>query len=244
MADNETSGRWGRVLRYTFGGALCLVAGVNVLVGSAWYLSLGVAATGGMILVGQRRIFRAGVSRSGDQIVCRYIPWYEGNAYSALVLIPLMGVAMVGAGSAAGNPVWLRYGGIVLLVGVTPLALYGVVRMWRRSLLSITPSMLTVRLAERRSESTEIRRELVESIEPKRVPQPVSGEWLQVAITYRPLDVGENTTKTVVLGLRLSVQPINLLNALVAWKDGANDNSIELLDRIERILRGATMAGV
>jgi hypothetical protein len=129
-------------------------------------------------------------------------------------------------------------------LGVMPLTMYGIVRMWRRCLLCITPSMLTVRLAERGSELTEIRRELVESIEPKLVPQPVSGKWLQVAITYRRLDVGGETTKTVLLGLRLTVQPVNLLNALVAWKDGDNDNPSELLDRVERVLRGRSMAGV
>ena len=243
MAGGGAKSRWRRVLRYTFGGALCLLAGINVLIGSAWYLGLGIAATGAIILVGQRRIFRAGVTRSADEIVCRYIPWYEGNAYGALVLIPLMGVASLAAGYAPGNPAWLRVTGIIIL-GVTPLTMYGIVRMWRRCLLSITPSMLTVRLAERGSELTEIRRELVESIEPKLVPQPVSGKWLQVAITYRPLDVGGETTKTVLLGLRLTVQPINLLNALVAWEDGAYDNPSELLDRVERVLRGHSMAGV
>jgi hypothetical protein len=244
MADSATRGRWGRLLRYIFGGALCLVAGINVLIGSAWYLSLGVAATGGIILIGQRRIFRAGVSRSGDQIVCRYIPWYEGNAYTALVLVPLLGVAMVGAGFAAGNPVWLRYGGIFLLLGVTPLVVYGIVRMRRQSLLGITPPTLTVRLPERGSELTEIRREQVESIEPKRTPQSVSGEWLQVAITYRMNGIGGDATNTVIMGLRLTVRPGNLLNALIAWNDGANDSPGELLDRIERILRGTSMAGV
>ncbi|ARR85390.1 hypothetical protein MOTT27_04569 [Mycobacterium intracellulare subsp. yongonense] len=42
----------------------------------------------------------------------------------------------------------------------------------------------------------------------------------------------------MLLGLRLTVQPINLLNALVAWKDGAHQNPSELLDRVEGILRG------
>lgn len=100
-----------------------------------------------------------------------------------------------------------------------------------------------MRLVDRGSELTEIRRELVESIEPRRLPQPAGGESLQVAITYRPMEVGEDTTKTVLLGLRLTVQPINLLNALVAWKDGAHDNPSELLDRVEGILRGHSTAG-
>jgi hypothetical protein len=243
VAGGATKSRWGQVPRYTFGGALLLLAGINVLIGSPWYLPVIVAVTAGIILVGQRRIFRAAVSRSGDEIVCRYIPWYEGNAYLTLVLLPLMGVAAIAAGCAAGNPAWLRLVGIVI-AGVTPLIVYSIVRMWRRCLLWITPSMLTVRLADRSSELTEIRRELVESVEPKLVPQPVSGMWLRVVITYRPVGVASDTTNTVTLGPQLTVQPINLLNALVAWKDGANDNPSELLDRIERILRGRSMADV
>jgi hypothetical protein len=243
MAGGAAKSRWGRVLRYTFGGAVFLLVGINVLVGSPWYLCLIGAVFGGMIIVGQRRIFRIAVSRSGDEIVCRYMPGYEGNAYIALVLVPLMGFAAIAAGSAPGSPALLRWVGIVLL-GVTLLIVDGIVRIWRRSLLCITPSTLTVRQAERRSELTEIRRELVESIEPKRVPQAVSGTSLQVAIVYWPFGVGIDATKTVMLGLQLTVPPVNLLNALVAWKDGVNDNPSELLDRIERILRGRSMAGV
>ncbi|OBH48212.1 hypothetical protein A5687_15625 [Mycobacterium mantenii] len=242
MAGGGAKGRWGRVLRYAFGGALCLLAGINVLIGSPWYLSLGVAVTGGIILIGQRRIFRAGVSRSGNEIICRYVPWYEGNAYIALALVPLSGVASLAAGYAPGNPAWLRFTGIILL-GVTPLTGYGIARMWRRCLLGITPSALTVRLAERKSETTEIRRELVESIEPKLISQPRGGRSLQVAIAYRPLDAGSDTATTVLLGLRLSVPPVDLLNALIAWRDGARDDPSDLLDRIERTLRGSTAGG-
>ncbi|WP_201407067.1 hypothetical protein [Mycobacterium paraintracellulare] len=242
MAGGGVKGRWWRVLRYSFGGALCLVAVINVMVGSSWPLSLGVAATGGIILIGQRRIFRAAVSRTGNTVVCRYIPWYEGNAYGTLVLIPLMGIASVGLGFTPGNPAWLRFTGFLLL-GVTPLTVWGVVRMWRRCLLCITPSALTVRLVDRGSELTEIRRELVESIELRLIAQ-ARLQSLQVAITYRPMEVGSDTTKTVLLGLRLTVQPVNLFNALAAWNDGAHDNPSELLDRIERILRGRSMAGV
>lgn len=242
MAGGAARGRRGRVLRYSFGGGLCLMAGLGALLGTTWYLCLIVAVAGGIILVGHRRIFRAAVSRSGDAIVCRYIPWYEGNAFSTLVLIPLMGVAAIAAGYAPGNPAWLRYAGIIIL-GVTPLTVWGIVRMWRRCLLRITRSTLTVRLAERKSELTEIRRELVESIEPKLIPQP-GGRALQVAIAYRPLDVGADTSKTVMLGLRLTVQPTNLFNALIVWRDGARDDPSELLDRIEGILRGQSTAGV
>ncbi|OBB92573.1 hypothetical protein [Mycobacterium sp. 852002-40037_SCH5390672] len=246
MTGSGVKGRWGRVLRYAFGAALCLLAGINVLIGSAWYLSLGVAACGVGIIYGSgRRIFGAGVSRTGDTIVCRYIPWYEGNTYIFGIFLPLMGVVAFAAGSAPGHPpAWLRYCGIILFA-IFALLVVVAVWIWRRSLLRITPSSLTVRIAERGSELTDIRREYVRSIEPKLVPNAAAGtERLQVEIAYQPADVSSETTATVMLGLYLSVQPINLVNALVAWKDGAHDNPSELLDRIERILRGRSTAGV
>jgi hypothetical protein len=242
MPGGKPKLRW-RVLRYSFGGALCLMAVIDSVVGARWSLALAVAVVGGVILIGQRRILRAAVSRTGDEIVCRYIPWYEGSAYTVTLLLPLMGVAMVDLGFAAGNPAWLRYGGFLLL-SVTPLTVWGVVRMWRRCLLRFGPRTLTVRLVDRGSELTGIRRELVQSIEPKIFPQPAGGESLQVLITYHPMDAGADTTATVLLGLRLTVQPINLLNALLAWKHGAADTPSELLDRVERILRGHSTADV
>jgi hypothetical protein len=243
MAGGGAKRRWRRVLRYTFGGALLLAAVVATRVGVHWYLSLGVAATSGIFILGRRRIFRPGVNRSGDEIICRYFPWYEGNAYVLNLLVPLMGVAGIAAGFAPGNPAWLRCTGIILLV-LTPLFVFSAVRMWRRCRLCISPSALTVRLAAPKDELTEIRRECVLSIEPKIVPNGVSGQSLQVEIAYRAADLSSNMTKTVLLGLQLSVRPINLLHALIAWKDGANDNPSELLDRVERVLRSRSLAGV
>ncbi|BCO36857.1 hypothetical protein BMW24_011020 [Mycobacterium heckeshornense] len=242
MAGGGAKTRWKRALRYSFGGALCLLAGINVLIGSAWYLCLIVAVTGSIIVVGQRRIFRAGVSRSGDQIVCRYIPWYEGNAYFLNVLLPLMGVAMVAAGFAPGYPAWFRLGGIFLLV-LIPLFTHSAIRMWRRCRLSISPATLAIRLAPT-WELIEIRRELVQAITSKVVSNGVGGQSLRVEIAYHDPDLSSGPTKTVVLSPQLSVEPINLLNALVVWKDGANDNPSELLDRVEQVLRGHSMAGV
>ncbi|BBY12349.1 hypothetical protein MMARJ_30890 [Mycobacterium marseillense] len=226
-------------LRYAFGGGLCLLAGINALIGSAWYLWLGIAACGVGIIYGSgRRTFGAGVSRTGDAIVCRYIPWFEGNTYVFGTFFPLMSAVAIAAGCAPGNPVWLWYSGIVLLA-IFALLVVVAIWIWRRSLLRITPSVLTVRIAERGSELTDIRREHVRSIEPKLVSNAAAGtERLQVEIAYQPADVSNETTATVMLGMYLTVQPINLLNALVAWKDGAHQNPSELLDRVEGILRG------
>lgn len=240
MANAQTSGKWGRILRYAFGGAMCLMAVVAMSVGVQWYLSLIAFCTALIFILGRRRIFRPGVNRSEDEIACRYIPWYEGNAYVLNVVVPALGVASVGAGLTPGNPAWLRFTGVMLLV-LTPLFVFSAVRMWRRCLLRITPSALTVRLAAPKDELTDIRRDCVLSIEPKIVPNGVSGQSLQVEIAYRAADL---TSKTVLLGLQLTVQPINLLNALLAWKDGAFDPPSELLDRVERILRGHSTADV
>lgn len=242
MANGETSARWGRLLRYTFGGTLCLLTVVAARAGLQWYLSVVVLCGAILIVLGRRRIFRAGVTRTYDEIMCHYVPWYEGNAYFLNVLLPLMGVAMIAASNDSGNPAWLRFGGIILLV-LTPLFVFSAVRMWRRCLLRISPSVLTVRLAGPKDELTEIQRECVVSIEPKIVPNGVSGQSLQVAITYRATDLSSDA-KTLLLGLQLSVQPINLLNALVAWKDGAHENPSELLNRVEAILRGHSTVGV
>jgi hypothetical protein len=211
--------------------------------GLQWYWSVVVLCAAYVVVVGRRRIFWPGVSRTADEIVCRYIPWYEGNAYYLCVLLPVTGLASLAAGYAPGNPVWLRFTGIALLA-VTPLCIYAAVRMWRRCILCIAPSALTVRLAGSGDELTEIRREAIESIGPKMVPNGVSGESLQVEIAYRAADSGGDLTKTLLLGLQLSVQPVNLLNALVAWKNAPYADTDELLDGVERILRGRSTAGV
>ncbi|AFS16802.1 MULTISPECIES: hypothetical protein [Mycobacterium] len=236
MINGETSGQWRRGLRYIFGAALLLLAAVATSVGVQWYLSLIAFCAALMFILGRRRIFRAGVTRAGDEIICRYIPWYEGNVYVLNVLFPLLAVAGIGAGSAPGNPAWLRFIGILLLV-LTPIFVSSAVCMWRRCLLCISPSVLTVRLTAPKEELTEISRECVVSIEPKIVPNGVSGQSLQVAISYRATGLSSES-KTVLLGLQLTIQPINLLNALIAWKDGAHENPCELLDRVEGILRG------
>jgi len=70
---------------------------------------------------------------------------------------------------------------------------------------------------------------------------PPALQSLQVEIAYQPIDSSSDTTQNVLLGLQLTVQPDNLLNALVAWKDATTDDPSELLDRIERILLGRSV---
>lgn len=243
MAGSAPNGRWGRVLRYTFAAFLCLLAIVDSRVGFPWYGTVVILCTAVGFVLGRRRIFHPGINHAAGEIVCRYVPWYEGNAYFLCLLLPLMGIATLMAGRDPEYPTGLQVGGIVLLV-LTPLFVHSLERLWRRCLLCISPSALTVRLVARGAELTEIRREHVESITPMIVTNGVGGQSLQVEISYHCPDSSSNQTETVLLGLHLTVQPINLLNALVAWKDATNEDPDELLDRIEQILRGRLTVGV
>lgn len=109
---------------------------------------------------------------------------------------PLLGAASVGAGFAPGNPVWLRVTGIILLIP-TPLFVYSAVRMWRRCILCISPSALTVRLAAPKAEFIKIPRECVPSIVPK-IPNGAGSRSCQVEISYRAAD--SNSDHAVLLG--------------------------------------------
>lgn len=146
-----------------------------------------------------------------------------------------MGAAMAAAGQNPDYPAWLRFAGILLLC-LMPLALFSVLRMWRRCPLCFSPAALTLRSSTPGSKLTEIRREDIESITPKMLRNPVNGHSLQTEIVYHSAD--SSNTDTVILGLHLTVQPRNLADALLTWKDPTDDDPTGLLDRIESILRG------
>ncbi|WP_445170160.1 hypothetical protein ACTXG7_13055 [Mycolicibacterium sp. Dal123E01] len=153
-----------------------------------------------------------------------------------------MGIAMIAAGYDPGYPGWFRCGGIVLLAA-TLLMAYATFRMWSRCSLGFTPSMLTIRVADPKICPGELPRERVAAITPKWIANSVSGvRALQVEIAYRPDDSTTDALKTVMLGLQLTVEPINLYGALVTWKDGADADPSQLLDRIEQVLRGGSAA--
>src|SRR5690625_417078 len=124
MAADASKGRWGPVLRYTFAAALLLLMPVAMRAGLQWYWSVVNLCTALTIVYGHRRIFRPGVSRTADEVICRYVPWFEGNAYMAIAIIPLMGAAMTAAGWEPSNAAWLRFAGSPL-PGLRPLILWG-----------------------------------------------------------------------------------------------------------------------
>lgn len=239
MVDRGTSGRGRRWLRSAASAALCLAAVWAVSRGLHWYWATFIVSLAFVIAIGRRSIFRIGVSRTPYDIVCRYIPWYEGSAYFLLAGLPLIAVAMISASYDPPNPVWLRFGGIILLV-LMPVVVYSYVTIWRRSSLQISPSALTVRLAASKDGPVDIPREHVRSITPKLVPNSVSGaKALQVEISYDPSNPN-CASSSVLLGLQLTVQPNNLLDALLVWRAAVEADPRDLMDRVEHILRYGT----
>lgn len=233
-----TNRRWPGVLRVGFSVALGLLTVLAFLKGMAWYWAVLGLCAASFGVVGKRRIMRAGVTRTSDDIVCRYLPWYEASAYLLNFALPLMGIAGIYAGYVPGNPVWLRFVGILLLLS-TLLATYATFRMWNRCSLRFTPSTLTIRVADPKIRPGELTRDQVEAITPKWIANSVNGaKALQVEIAYRHGDSTTDAPQTVLLGLQLTVEPINLYGALVTWHDGAGADPTQLLDRIEQLLRG------
>jgi hypothetical protein len=237
---------------YLLGGALLLLTAMIASYSAPLFLVVGNAATGLSIILGSitflgnRRILPVAVSREGGAVVCRYIPWYELNDYMRFLLLPILGICFVVGGLGPGRPVWLVFAGLFTL-GIVAVTGYFVRQMWRRCLLRITPTALTVRLPARGSQLTEIARSRIESITDAQaevsaaiIPVNVT----QIAIAYRPADTSGGARQTVLIGpppgktaMQVSVHQPNMVNALQAWKD-ADPNDPGLMDRVEAILRG------
>jgi hypothetical protein len=224
--------------------------------GAPWGQTIGIASFGALAfgMSRKRRFFRTAVSRSATGIVCRYAPWYDSGFYLILV-VGIFGVSMCASGSDLG----VVLGFLALLI--PGLSAYFLVAMWRKAVLIVEPSSLSIRLPRRGSKLTEIPRERIESITPK--TSYVGGissnagllaltlpggrnsmNALQVEIVYAPTEsVGD--TETVLFGMparrngmQVCVTSANLLDALVVWKNSTNAEPIALLEQIEGILRG------
>lgn len=237
--DANVERPWFRIVRYSLGTALCLLTVRLMLNGFPWYGCVIIFCAAVVILLGgQRRIFQAGVQRSGQEITCRYVPLYESYTYFGAVWMPIFGGATAAAGVAEHD---LRFliGGIFLCL-VAILLIVFTLLMGRRCVLYITPSILRVRSSVIGADArvlTEVQRESVEAITPRRVPGTFG---FQVEILFSDADAAGGTTQTVRLGPQapqVSVAQINLLNGLRLWQGGSGDPT-ERLDQIERILRG------
>mgnify|MGYP000125436711 CR=1 FL=1 len=246
MTGSDKSARAGRVLQYGMAALLLLLAAVSVLGGGRWYETAIMVIPALMFLVGSgRQNYRSAVNRSGQEITCRFIPWFEPLVYGCGILLPAIGIAGFFMGTDPGYPRWFRYTGI-FLVCLGALLAASFLRAWRMSRLCITPTTLTIRLPLIRPPAslrgpTDIRREQVKSIEPKIVRMNMGVQILRVVMVFQA--EGADDTTNVLLGPQFTVDPMNLLGGLLAWRDGADDDPSELMDRIEGILRGHSAAG-
>lgn len=240
------------LLRITL--AVVVLAGTVVAVaqGQRWYAIVQGLALGLGLLIGFGRLFRAGVSRTATEVVCRFVPWFEGNFYLMCVFLPLIGVAAVAMANAGDSfrslgPGLTRFFGIAFLL-VTPLVVWGVARQWKRCRLGIGRSALTIGVVKPGPTPIQITREDVEDITTEIVTPGTQSviKVPQVSIVYRSADpgapvktiqIGPNIANSRESGLQLSVEPDKLARGLTAWKDGRADDT-ELLGRVEAILQG------
>ena len=254
-----TRGRVASVLRNTLVvltnvvGVIMVVLGVVAAAnGWGWFFLLFGLSLGLIFMFGfpQSRVLKAGISRT-PEIVCRYVPWFQGNFY-VLVALPLLAISGTGLGLTTG---WDAENIVGAIAGIVLLALAvsgfrSQARLWRRCRLRIGQSELAIEVIKAGAAPIVIPREAVQAINTKIVDNGgVDGSPTRyVALVYgggggqpETIHIGRQKAES---GLLLSVKPQNLERALAAWKDGGSDDP-ELLDRVEAILRGrsATVLG-
>jgi len=234
-------------------GVIMVVLGVVAAAnGWSWFFLLFGLSLGLMFMFGfpQSRVLRAGISRT-PEILCRYVPWFQGNFY-VLVALPLLAISGTGLGLTTG---WDAENIVGAIAGIVLLALAvsgfrSQARLWRRCRLRIGQSELAIEVIKAGAAPIVIPREAVQAINTKIVDDGgIDGSKTRyVALVYgggggqpETIHIGRQKAES---GLLLSVKPQNLERALAAWKDGGSDDP-ELLDRVEAILRGrsATVLG-
>jgi len=227
-------------------GVIMVVLGVVAAAnGWGWFFLLFGLSLGLIFMFGfpQSRVLKAGISRT-PEIVCRYVPWFQGDFY-VLVALPLLAISGMGLGLSKG---WDAENIVGAIAGIVLLALAvsgfrSQARLWRRCRLRIGQSELAIEVIKAGAAPIVIPREAVQAINTKIVDVGgVDGSPTRyVALVYgggggqpETIHIGRQKAES---GLLLSVKPQNLERALMAWKDGGSDDP-ELLDRVEAILRG------
>lgn len=178
---------WRIVVRFALLGAVVPLTVAWVLgSGMSWFSAATTCTVVASLLIGDRRLFRAAVTRDGEAIVCRFVPRYEGDVYRLFVLFGVIGLwASVIAFTKRGEAAMLSAVGFPLLAGI-PLLIFAILRMRRGALLRITPRALYVRSPSRGSAVTEIGRDTVRSVTPELVPRSNGASNWRVAVEYLP----------------------------------------------------------
>lgn len=212
---------------------MLLLAATGFLRGAAWYLNLLLAAGGVLVLVATGRpLFRTAVYRiSGQEVLCRFVPWYQPNTLVASLIFPIVGIAAIAMGRESDSPAWVRYAGYLGLVAGIVFVLFALIQS--RNRLSFTPDTLAVRLGRQ----FRLPRERVVAVKPRALASTGTGQTTRhYDLVYDPGD-GRTNRIMAMLDMQFSVDPDNLATALNAWKDG-DPNDPGLIDRIETILHG------
>ena len=232
----------GTVFRYILAGGLVAAAVVGVLTGMSWTRTVPVLCGALIVWLGIDRRFGVAVSRTAGEVLCRYHPWREAFGYIVVALF-VLAVLDLFQPQHTGLRRYLTY----FMLAVTPFLIAGLVLLWRRCRLQISPSALTVGVIKPGPAPIVVRREQVESITTEmvypgnqrifRVPEVLIGCSGTDTAAPTTIRVGLSAGNTADTGLMLTVKPENLARALTAWKDDTAQDPA-LLDRVEALLRG------
>lgn len=237
--DLSTRKRPASVVAGVLAAGMILMGAYGAVRGMHWSLSLLLVALGATVLIGiGRPLYRMAVYRTSQQeIVCRFIPWYQAVSVATSVMFPIVGIAAIAQGSEPDSPPWVRYAGyIALIMGIVFAA--SALLAWFFNRLTLTPSHLDVRIVFR--PPRHIPREDVREVISKSLKNGATGaDRLHVDLEYSTAEAGQpNGTATIgILDTQFTVDPANLLAALQSWKDG-DPNDSKLIERVETILRG------
>jgi len=181
-------------------------------------------------------VIRVGISRTPDEIVCHYVPWYQGTFYQTVGIILLFPSCLA-----------LGVSGLEIVAVIPALVLGGFLLRQqarrRRSQLRIGRSELAVSVgAVSAPAPIVIPRGAIQAIDTKRVDVG-EGTRKQLSLVYggvgaqpETIKIGPGTSQD------LSVKLQNLERALAEWKNGSTGDP-ELLDRVETLLRGRRLSG-
>jgi hypothetical protein len=221
--------------RYIVGELLLLFGLLGAFHGLDGSLVGVLVAVAVLIIIGPRRIFKIGISRVGEHILCRYTPWWEGDSYRILA-IPLLGLSAVSTIGKSEYPLWFKIAG-ALLLAATARVIRNIVVMRRNSYFDISPDLLRMRLASTDGKYLEIPRDCLQSITSVRIPAAYSNGFLQLQMTYQSPDSEVLTTPR--FGVQFTVPVHALAQGLAVWKAApADDPPTEIMDLVERALRG------
>ena len=147
-----------------------------------------------------------------------------------------MGYPMMIAGYSGAAPAWFRFGGI-LLMAICVLSWILMIWSWHWNDALFRADTVSIRGADGAYKRVELTREDIDTVEFTDVPLPYGRQEVATRIVLK--DPSRGRKGSIILRAAMVTVPTeSVLSALQTWLADRNDP--ELLDHIDRILRGCS----